>query len=209
MKIGIIGTGNVGGTLGSQWSAKGHEVVFGTRYPNSEKINHLLAPLGSNVSARNIRQAAGFGDVVVIAVPWSAVPDVLRQAGDLSGKVVIDATNALKREDGPVALLETSAAEEIAKLVPGAKVVKAFNYIGAEHLIDSQFGENRIDAYMAGDDHEAKDIVSSLAEELGFEAVDVGPLRNAKHLEGLAILWIHMASQGGFGRDIAFKLLRH
>lgn len=205
MKIGIIGAGNIGGNLGVLWAKRGHEVRFGVRDPEAEK--ELAARAGHDAEATDVRSAAVFGEVVVLAVPWEAVPSVMAQAGDLSGKVLIDCTNPIRWENGPVIAIEGSGAQQIAKLVPGAKVVKAFNTLGAEHLQDPRFGSYKADVYIATDDQTARSVAASLAREIGFDVVDAGPLRNARLLEHLAVLWIHLATQGGLGRSIAFKVL--
>lgn len=206
MKIGIIGAGNIGGNLGVLWAKKGHDIRFGVRNPEAEK--ELAARAGGRTAATDVRAAAAFGDVVVLAVPWEAVPSVLAQAGDLSGKVLIDCTNPIRWENGPVVAIEGSGAQEIAKRTPGAKVVKAFNTLGAEHLQAPKFGAYKADVYIATDDASARNVAASLARELGFDVVDAGPLRNARLLEHLAVLWVHLATQGGMGRSIAFKVLK-
>jgi predicted dinucleotide-binding enzyme len=152
----------------------------------------------------------------MLAVPWQAVPEVLAEAGDLAGKVLIDCTNALKWDaQGPI--WAVPAAEEIARQRPAARVVKAFNTLGAEHLgrlgaagTGGKGGEGstKPDTFICGDDEAARQVVRSLGEEIGFGVVDAGPLRNARVLEHLAVLWIHLAMKGGLGRDIFFKVMR-
>jgi 8-hydroxy-5-deazaflavin:NADPH oxidoreductase len=208
VKIGILGAGNIGGNLGRRWAGRGHDVAFGVR--DAAKVEELVASIGKSggkARASTIAEAASFGDVLAIAVPWAAVPDVLAAAGDVRGKVLIDATNALKWENGPVHAVATSAAEEIAAKT-GAKVVKAFNTLGAEHIEDPVVHGVKADVFLAGDDADAKAIVGKLAQEIGFDVVDAGPLRNARFAEQLAIGWIHVAMVGGLGRGVAFKLLR-
>lgn len=207
MKIGILGAGNVGGSLGKAWAQCGHEIVFGARDPHGERAQQAVAGAGSNARADTLGAAVATTDVVVLAVPWAAVPDALRAAGDLSGKIVIDTTNALRWENGPVKGVDTSAAETIAAWLPGSHVVKAFNTIGGEHMADPQFGDEAADMFICGDDAAARAVVAGLANEIGFVARDAGTLRNAPLLESLAILWIHMVTVGGLGRDVAFKLL--
>lgn len=205
MKIGIIGAGNVGSNLGRGWSARGHEVCFGVRTPQDPTTQALLSELGEQAQAGTIHEAAAFADVVVLAVPWHAVEAALRAAGDLSGKVLIDATNSF----GPGGPDDTpSAAEAIAQLVPEANVVKAFNTIGAEHYLDPIFeGDVKATLFICGDDDAAKSVVNILATDLRFDVVDAGPLSNAALLESLARLWVTLA-RGSMGRDIAFRLLR-
>jgi 8-hydroxy-5-deazaflavin:NADPH oxidoreductase len=143
---------------------------------------------------------------VVIATPPDAAADVIRAAGALEGKVVVDATNAVAAEDGALAVARSMAAE-VAAAAPGARIVKAFNMIGFEHMEAPDFGAERPVMLVAGSDPQARAMVLGLAGDLGFNAVDAGPLGNAIHVEHLAALWIWLATRGGRGRDIAFALL--
>jgi predicted dinucleotide-binding enzyme len=190
MKIGIIGAGRIGGTLGRRWTENGHDVLYGVR-PGSD------AP-GKTAS---IAEAAAHGDVILLAVPWPAAREAVQAAGDLSGKVLIDATNGGYDASG-------SGAEKIAGWAPGARVVKSFNQTGFEHLQNPVFEGHRALMLIAGDDAEAKATARSLGEELGLEMEDAGGLANAGLLEALALLWIQLAMRGGLGRDITFALLR-
>jgi len=190
MKIGVIGAGRIGGTLGEIWSGKGHDVLYGVREGSS-------AP-GKSAS---IAEGAAHGDVVALAVPWPAAQDAVRAAGDLSGKILIDCTNLGNDAS-------SSGAEKIAGWAPGARVVKSFNQTGFEHLQNPMFEGHRALMLMAGDDAGAKTVVRHLGEDVGLEMVDAGGLSNAGLLESLAQLWIHLAFRGGLGRDFAFALLR-
>lgn len=203
MRIGIIGAGNVGGTLGKLWAGAGHRVIFGVRDPQSEKVHALLSWIGPNARAGTIGDAAQSGEVVVLAVGWAALSEVLAQTGDIAGKVLIDCTNRLAPSQPGSA---PSAAEEVARLAPGARVVKAFNTLGAENLMDLRFDSQVASTFICGDDPEAKAVVKRLGEDLGFDVVDAGPLSAAEMIESLARLWIHLSRS--MGRDIAFKLLR-
>lgn len=202
MRIGILGTGNVGGTLGRGWAAAGHEVMFGSREPQGAKAQAAVSAAGATASAGTSQQAVSFGEVIAIALPWSAVEGVLSGITGWTGKVVIDAVNRF----GPSAS-GRSVAQDIAALAEGAHVVKAFNATGNNVMGNPHFGGQRADLFIAGDDAGAKTTVKALGETLGFEVVDVGPLANARLLESLAELWVSLA-RGGFGREIAFKLLR-
>jgi NADPH-dependent F420 reductase len=205
MRIGIIGTGNIGGTLGRRWAAR-HEVAFGTRKPDADEVRALLAASGASARAVSPREAAAFGDVVVLATPWGATLAAVRSAGDLAGKIVVDCTNPV----GPGlrhALATASAAEAIAAEAKGARVVKAFNTAGFEVFADPRFGGEAASLFLCGDDPAAKQTVAGLARELGMEPADCGPLAQARRLEELALLWISLAVQGQ-GRAHAFRLLR-
>ncbi|MFX1489357.1 MAG: NADPH-dependent F420 reductase [Promethearchaeota archaeon] len=207
MKIGIIGTGSMGKGLGTIWAEKNHEIMFGSRDPvNAEK---LAKSFGNNVYGGTYNEAAQFGEVVVLAVPWSAVKESIQVLGDLTNKVLIDCTNAVAPHLGGLLLGHTtSAAEKIAEWAQGGRIVKAFNSLGAENLTKLQFGSQNASTFICGDDIEAKAIVRKLGEEIGFDVVDAGHLENARLIEPLAMLWIDLAYNQGMGTDIAFKLLR-
>lgn len=207
MRIAVIGIGMVGGTLGRRWAREDHEVMFGVREPSSEKVGQLLAEAGANARAGSVAEAAAFGEVVVLATPWSGTEDAIRQAGDLSGKIVLDCTNPLAPDmSGLVG--DRSAAEQVASWARGAKVVKIFNSTGFKNMDDPQYGDDRVTMFYCGDDAEAKKVAAGLAGELGFEPVDAGPLAEARSLEYLALLWIHLAYVQKLGPGIAFKLIR-
>jgi 8-hydroxy-5-deazaflavin:NADPH oxidoreductase len=209
MNIGIIGTGEVGSALGRLWAAKGHAVMFGSRDPQSPKVRALLGAIGA-ARAGSAREAAQFGTVVVLATPFHATEAAIRTAGNLSGKIVVDATNPLNADTPPSGLtvgLTTSAAEHIAAWAPGARVVKGFNTLGARLFVDPVFDGQAASMFLCSDDADAKRVVAGLAAELGFDVVDAGPLINARWLEPLAMLWIKLSLAQGM-RPIAFKLLR-
>jgi len=206
MKIGILGTGNVGRSLAKPWADKGHEIVFGSRDP--EKALELAKSMGKNVCSTTYEDAAKWGEVIVLATPYTVAQDVLKAAGDLTGKILVDCTNPIDPGlSGLLIGLTTSAAEEIAKLTP-AKVVKAFNSMGVGNIANLQFGSETASTFICGDDEQAKAVVRSLGEDIGFDVVDAGPLSNARLLEPLAMLWIYLAYKHGMGSEIAFKLLR-
>lgn len=207
MNIGIIGAGNIGGALGRIWSAKGHSVIFGVRNPLAPRVQTVLEESEQRATAALIKEAALRSDVIVLATPWEAVGEVAFQLVGITGKILVDCTNPIKpNPEWPLAQ-GSSAAEEIAKRLPGLSVVKAFNTIGAASLSDVMFGAIHADAFICGDDAEAKQIIAGLAKEIGFDSVDVGGLRSAEMLESLAKLWITLAYHQGIGPNIAFKLL--
>ncbi|HVR98639.1 MAG TPA: NADPH-dependent F420 reductase [Thermoanaerobaculia bacterium] len=208
MRIGVIGAGSVGGTLGRRWAQRGHEVMFGVRNPQDPKVQKLLGE-SEGATAGSLAEAAAFGEVVVFATPWGDTRNALVNAGDLTGKVVFDATNPLTSDLSGLAVGgDTSAAEQIAGWAPGARVVKVFNTTGANNMADPVFDEQPATMFYCGDDDEAKAVAARLAADLGFEPIDAGPLREARLLEQLALLWIHLAYSQKMGRSIAFKLLR-
>ena len=209
MKIGIIGSGNVGGSLGSRWAQGGHTVVFGTRKPDSPEIHDLLARAGKNARAASAAEAAQSSDVLLLATPWEATREIVQGLGDLSGKTLLDAVNPLLPQLSGLAVgTNTSAAEQIAQWAPSARVVKASNTVGANIMANEDFGGEKPVLFYCGNDAEAKKVAHQLAQELGFDAEDAGPLTQARYLEPFAMLWISLAYAAGFGREIAFKFLR-
>ncbi len=209
MKIAVIGTGNVGSTLGRRWAEKGHEVVFGVRDPKGARVSELLDSISGVGRAAAIPQAVSECPVVTLAVPWAAAANALRVAGDLGGKILIDCTNPIKESFAGLSIGQsTSAAEQVAAWAPGARVVKAFNTTGRSNLENPVYGDQRLTMFVCGDEAEAKQTALELATELDFEAVDAGPLHAARYLEPLAMLWINLAYSRGLGTEIGFRLLR-
>lgn len=209
MKIGVIGTGNMGSGLGRLWARKAHEVFFGSRH--ARKAQALAASTGYHTRGGSIAEAAAFGDAVLLATPWDGVKLALAAAGTLDGKILIDCTNPLVSEETKLAVgYTTSGAEEIARWAPGARVVKAFNTVFGRILNSSAtgFGGDRATVFFCGDDELANVQVTTLIEELGFEAVAAGPLENARYLEPLGELMVQLAYAEALGTDIALKLLR-
>ncbi len=209
MKIGILGAGNVGAALARVWAAKGHQVMFGVSDPKSERVSKALAELGGKARAGTNAEAAAFGEVVALAVPWPAAEEAIRSSGNLTGKVLIDCTNPLSADFKSLAIGHSiSAGEMVAGWAHGARVVKAFNSIGAVNYGNADFAGQRADGFYCGDDAAAKSAVKGLVTDAGLNPVDVGPLRNARLLEPLAMLWIDLAVFQGWGPNHAFKLLR-
>lgn len=203
MKIAIIGAGNVGGTLGRRWHEAGYDVVFGVRDPESEKARVLPAP------AQLPAAAAQSADVILLATPWPATQAALESLGDLTGKILLDATNPLRPNlSGLTHDHETSGGEQVAQWAPGVRVVKAFNTTGAENMADPHYPTGALVMPYCGDDPEAKEVAHELAAALGFAPVDAGELSQARLLEPFALLWISLAYRQGLGRDFGF-LLEH
>jgi len=206
LKIAIIGTGRLGSTLGKIWAEKGHIIIFGSRDPL--KAKKLASSTGSNASGGTYEEAARLGDIIVLAVPWSAAKESVKTAGDLNGKILIDSTTTVAPHLGSPLIDPTkSGAEKIAKWAVGAKVIKAVHTVGVESLNKLQFGSQQASLFTCGDNLAAKSKVKQLGLDLGFDVIDVGPLKNARLIEPLAMLWIELAYNQGMGTDIAFKLL--
>ena len=169
----------------------------------------LAAKAEPVVRAASPAEAAASGEVVVLAVPYGVIDRVLPALGDLAGKVVIDCTNPLSRDLGSLVTEPgTSGAEVVAGMLPGAKVVKALNTTGVANMRDASYPDGPPTMLLAGESSMAKAVVSELVSDLGFEPVDAGPLKSARWLEPLAMLWIELAYRQGLGDDIAFKLIR-
>ena len=201
----ILGAGRVGGALGRAWLAAGHDVRFGVPDPASGKYADL--PRGRLQPPAERRGA----EIVVLALPFGAAKGAIAALGDLSGATLIDCTNAVGPGDGGLRLLyghDTSAAEQIAAMAPGASVFKALNQTGAENLADVQAFAERPVMFVAGDDGAKKPSVLALVSDIGFEAVDAGPLSAARLLEPLALLWIRLSMTSPGGRERAFALIR-
>lgn len=208
MKIAIIGTGNVGQALGTGWAQKGHAVIFGSRHPNEEKVRHILKVAGGNARAALPEAAAAEAEVVVLAVPGTAVLTTIPTLGDLSGKILVDATNPIAPGLQLAVGHTTSGAEQAAALAPSVRVVKAFNTTGAENMANPIYHGEPITMFICGDEAAAKTVVTQLAQDLGFDVADVGGLDKARLLEPMALVWISLAMPQGMGRHIAFKLVR-
>jgi predicted dinucleotide-binding enzyme len=201
MDIAIIGAGKVGTTLGDRWSSVGHAVTYGVRDPSDDRHAQL-----GRVAA--VADAAAGADVVVVAVPWSAVPDVVDDIRG-SGAVLVDATNPLAANQRDLTTdAGRSGAEWIAERTGSTRVVKAFNTTGAANMADPDYPHGTPVMLLAGDDDRAKETVAGLAVALGFDACDAGPLAAAADLEHLAAIWIRLAYRLGHGPGIAFSLLR-
>jgi len=183
MKIGIVGSGQVGGTLGAVWVKAGHEVMFSSRTLEDDRA--LAARLGPNAHAGTPRAAAAFGEVVMVSVPYHALPEVGRQLADLiAGKVVIDTCNPFLSRDGEIAAWarEKGAGLASRELLPGARLVRAFNAIGAFRMGQAHREPGRIGMPIAGDDREAIETASRLIRDIGYEPVLIGGLEKGKYL---------------------------
>ena len=177
MKIGVVGSGRVGGTVGGLWVKAGHEVMFSSLDLEADK--KLAASLGPNARAGTPREAAAFGDVLLISVPYSALPQVGRDLADLiKGKIVIDTCNPIVARDGEIAVAarEKGAGLASAELLPGARIVRAFNAIGYARMGEAAKSAQRVGMPIAGDDAKALEIASELVRKVGYEPVVVGSL---------------------------------
>jgi hypothetical protein len=209
MEIAIIGTGNVGSVLGRRLARCGHQVTFGSRDPSSPRVRELVAENSHAHQAASVADAVQDADLVVLATPYDHVTETLAAAGSLAGKTVVDCTNPLNASfDGLQLGFDRSAAERVAELIPAAHVVKAFNTASVVTMEDPLYHGQRATMFYCGDDAEAKQRVHQLIADLGMEPVDSGPLSHARYLEPMAMLYIHLAVQQGWGGHCALKMLR-
>lgn len=189
-KIAIIGKGNVGSAIQSGSTQSGYEVKAVGKDP------------------AGIRTAAAWGDLVILAVPFAAVDDVVRVLEDsVQGKVVVDATNALTPDFQLAVGFTTSGAEELQKKLPAAKVIKAFNTVFAEHMASGKLKGEKLTLLVAGDSATAKEQILTLGRSIGFDAIDAGPLQNARWLESLGYLNIQLGYMLKMGTQIGFQLI--
>ena len=208
MKIAVIGTGSVGGTLGRRWAELGHSVCFGVRDLADADPKALLSKIKGDARLGSVRDAAKDADVVVLATPYAANVAAITSAGDLAGKILIDVTNPIDANFTLAVGLNSSGAEEVAKLATRARVYKAMNQVGFEVMANPTFAEGKPVMFVAGDDATGKKVVLELVSALGFEAIDAGELSIARLLEPYAMLWIHLMARRNMGRNFAFGLLR-
>jgi predicted dinucleotide-binding enzyme len=204
--IAVIGTGDVGGALGPEFAALGHTVLYGSRAPSSEKVATLVQKTGHGARATKPEEAIRTADIVVLAVPGMLVKEIVSGLGDLSGKIIIDPTNPLvRRDDGRLGIeIDGSNAEIIQAAAPGADVVKAFNTLGWRTMVDPQSTGGAVSIPLVGDSSEAKSRIAEIVASMGLEPIDVGPLRNARHVEGMSVLLLNNAL--GDGPSFEFHL---
>lgn len=207
MKIGIIGAGSVGSTLGKTWAGKGHGIRYGARNAASDKLRQALAAT-PGAEATSIADAVRWADAVLLATPWAGVQQTLAAAGDFSGKPLLDATNPIGPGFALVLGHSTSGGEQVQAWAPSARVVKIFNTTGFENMADPLYPQGRAAMVLAGGDANAKAVATTLASDLGFEALDLGALDGARYLEPAAMVWIKLAMVQKLGRNIAFGLMR-
>ncbi len=211
MKIGILGSGDVGKALGRGFVSRGHEVKIGSRDP--KKLEGWVKETGAKASAGTFAEAAKFGDLVVLATLWSGTESAIGLAGKESfkGKIVIDATNPLQMNpNGPPSLAvghTDSGGEQVQRWLPDAKVVKCFNIVGNAHMVDPSFPGGPPDMFIAGNDADAKAKVSEICKSFGWPTIDMGGIEGARLLEPMCIAWVLYAIKNKTWNH-AFKMLR-
>jgi len=211
MRVGILGSGLMGGKLGTIWARAGHEVVFS--YARSEeKLKKLARDAKGKARAGTPREAAQDADALLLAVHWLRIDDVLKQAGDLSGKVIVTCSLPMNADDTDLVIAHTSSgAEELAKKVPKARVVSAFGTVPSEVLFgvfEARRKAKRPSLVYCGDDKKAKGVAVELIRDTGFDPVDAGPLRIARYTEPFTLLIARLAYEGKGGPELAYRFER-
>lgn len=212
MKIGIIGSGVVGRSLGTGLAGLGHEVMMASRDPDRDDIKDWVSRSGANASAGTNADVAASCDIAVLATSWDGAENAVKLAGpsNLAGKVVIDVTNPLEFSSGGPALAvghTDSGGEIVQRWLADSKVVKAFNSIGNQHMVKPDFADGPPDMFICGNDGDSKKTVTELTESLGWQVVDIGGIEGSRYLEPLAMIWITHLINTGSG-DHVFKMLR-
>jgi predicted dinucleotide-binding enzyme len=208
MRIGILGSGLMGGTLGTIWARAGHDVVFS--YARSDrKLKRLAREARGKARAGTPREAAQGADAVLLAVHWSRVDDVLKQAGDMSGQVIVTCSLPMNADDTDLVVAHTSSgAEQLARRVRRAHVVAAFGTVPSEVLFGvfaARRKAKRPSLVYCGDHRGAKDVAAELIRDAGFEPVDAGPLRTARYTEPFTLLVARLAYEGVRGPELAYR----
>jgi 8-hydroxy-5-deazaflavin:NADPH oxidoreductase len=208
MRIGILGSGLMGGKLGTLFARGGHEVVF-SYARSTEKLKRLAKDAQGNARAGTPRDAAQDADALLLAVHWSRIDDVLSQTVDLSGKVIVTCSLPMNADNTGLVIAHTSSgAEVLAKKVPKARVVCAFNTVPSEVLFsvfEARRKAGRPSLVYCGDDSRSKGIAAELIRDVGFEPVDAGPLRIARYTESFALLVGQLAYEGEMGPELAYR----
>jgi predicted dinucleotide-binding enzyme len=212
MRIGILGSGLMGGKLGTIFARAGHDVVF-SYSRSATKLKKLARDAGKNAIAGTPSDAAKNADALLLAVHWSRMGDVLKQAGDLSGKVIVTCSLPMDANNTKLIIANNSSgAEELAKKVPEARVVCAFNTVPSEVLFgvfNATRRKTRPSLVYCGDDQRAKDVAVTLISDVGFDPVDAGPLRIARYTEPFALLVAQLAYEGAEGPELAYRFERY
>ena len=214
MKIGIIGSGDVGRKLGDGFIELGYKVRIGSRDPNQSKITEWIDKHGKeNASSGTFADTATFGEIIILATLWTGTPEAIHLADpkNLAYKIVIDVTNPLDFSKGMPPTLAVghtdSAGETIQRMLPDSKVVKSFNIVGNPHMIHPEFPGGKPTMFICGNDEDAKKIVTNdILSKFGWETIDIGDIEGSRLLEPMALLWILHYFRTGSG-DHAFKLL--
>ena len=208
MRVGILGSGLMGGKIGTLWARAGHEVFF-SYARTSEKLDGLARRAGGKARAGTPSEAADGADALLLAVHWSRFDDVLKRVGDVAGKVLLTCSLPMNAADSELVIGRTSSgAEELATRVPKAHIVSAFNTVPSEVLFgvyDARHKTPRPSLVYCGDDAASKRVAAELIGAIGFDPVDLGPLRTARYTEPFALLMGQLAYEGARGPQVAYR----
>jgi 8-hydroxy-5-deazaflavin:NADPH oxidoreductase len=208
MKIAIIGTGQVGQTLGNRFALAGHQVMFGSRLKDAPEVIEAIARIRHGVEIGQVDEAIEESEIVFLATPYESAKQVIKSKA-ISNKIVVDVSNPLNESFSALTVgHSTSGAETLQQLAPSAKVVKAFNTTGVENMANPQYSQAKLFMPVASNDLLAKTTVMQLAQDIGFDAIDAGDLTAARLLEPMGMLWISLAYRQGMGRGFGFALHR-
>jgi predicted dinucleotide-binding enzyme len=211
MRVGILGSGLMGSKLGTLFARAGHDVVF-SYARSAEKLETLAQGARHKARAGTPREAVEGADAILLAVRWSRIDDVLRQAGDLGGKIIVSCSLPMNADDTDLVVAHTSSgAEELAKKLPGSRLVAAFNSVPSEVLFsvfEARAKHNRPGLVYCGDEPAAKTTAATLIRDVGFDPVDAGPLRIARYMEPFGLLVAQLAYEGAGGPELAYRFER-
>jgi predicted dinucleotide-binding enzyme len=209
--IAVLGTGRVGSALGTHFAQVGHTVIYGSRTPDAERVQKLVARTGANASATTQKEAAQQAELIMLAVPWDATEQVIKNIGNLDGKIIMDATNAIDMaDDGMLQVsVETSAGELIQSWAPNAFVVKTFNNVNDTLMADPTGIDGPVTVPLAGNSKEAKTRVQEIVTGMGFHSVDAGPIRIARVLEGMVVMKLVPMFEGRHGERWEYYFRPH
>jgi 8-hydroxy-5-deazaflavin:NADPH oxidoreductase len=208
MRVGILGSGLMGAKLGTIFASAGHEVIF-SYARNEKKLKRLAQVAKGKAKSGTPREAAQGADALLLAVHWSRTEDVLNQAGDLSGKIIVTCSLPMNDDNTDLVIAHTSSgAEELTKMIPKARIVSAFNTVPSEVLFgvyEARRKANRPSLLYCGDDASSKRIAAELIRDVGFDPVDAGSLRIARYTEPFALLVAQLAYEGKGGPELAYR----
>ena len=188
--VAVIGTGRMGGAFGAAFSRLGYKVIYGSRTPGDERVKGVIGK-SAGATAATPKDAAAAAGVIVIATPWNATEATIKAMGDLSGKLILDPTNAISFGKGGSGMaVDSSGGELVQEWAKGAKVVKAFNTVGFFVIADPKSMEGKVACFIAGEDEGAKARATEIVTAMGFEAVDVGGIKASRVLEGMSMLYM-------------------
>ena len=201
MKITVIGAGSIGGTLGSKWAAQGHDVTFGVRDPEAEKVRALMAKLGGHANAAVVADCVEDAEVVLFAIPAGVMSSTVDRIGsELNSRILIDATNR-------VGEMQLHQLDLLRQAAPDSPLFRAFSNLGWENFAEPEINGEQIDLFYCGDSGSSQQVVDGLIAEIGLRPIYLGGVQQAGIVDTLTRLWFNLALQQGFGRHLAFKMM--